>query len=68
VSPLSRRTGKRYAAGSHKRWGGWEAKVCVVCDAKIVLSRGSALHSAAHGSFCGPHIGSYPGPTKEVDA
>jgi hypothetical protein len=60
VSPISKRTGKRYAAGSQKKWGGWETKVCAVCGERIVLARGSALHSAEHGSFCGDHIRSYP--------
>jgi hypothetical protein len=61
--PISKRTGKRYSAGSQKVKGGYETP-CRVCGHRIVLARGSALHSAEHGSFCGPHIGSYPGQTK----
>jgi hypothetical protein len=68
VSPVSRRTGRRYAAGSQKKWGGWEARVCAVCGLRLVLSRGSALHSARYGSYCGLHMAAYPGQTKGVEA
>jgi hypothetical protein len=59
VSPVSRRTGRRYAAGSQKKWGGWEAKVCAVCEVRLVLARGSALYSAAGFSLCGAHSSEY---------
>lgn len=59
--PVSRRTGKKYAAGSQKTWGGWEPRVCKVCGVRIVLARGGAMHSAEYGSFCELHIRSYPG-------
>jgi hypothetical protein len=40
---------KKYAAGSHKTWGGWETRVCAGCSSRIVLSRGSAIHCFNHG-------------------
>jgi hypothetical protein len=63
VSPISKRTGKRYAAGSQKKLGGYETP-CQVCGHRIVLARGSALHSFRYGSFCGLHMAAYPGQTK----
>lgn len=50
------------AQGSHKTWGGWEAKACAECQERIVLSRGHASHHHNQGrpfSLCGPHMHLY---------
>jgi hypothetical protein len=44
--PYSRRTGRRYAAGSSTSWGTWESRECVVCGQKITLKQ-SAFHGGA---------------------
>ena len=49
MSPTSRRTGQRYAAGSHVVWGGWETRTCVVCAQRVTLEQ-SAFHSRTLGS------------------
>jgi len=41
--PYSRRTGKRYAAGSQSTYAGWEPRVCILCGEKIVKARPVSL-------------------------
>ena len=41
--PYSRKTGRRYAAGSTTTLGGWEPKTCSICGEKIVISGERAL-------------------------
>ncbi len=47
MSPYSRRTGKRYAAGSQSTWAGWEPRDCLVCGRRITLAGPASLHSRA---------------------
>lgn len=42
--PYSRRTGRRYTAGSQATWAGWEPRVCVVCGGRTTL-REASMHS-----------------------
>jgi hypothetical protein len=56
------------AQGSHKTWGGWETKVCAVCEVRIVLSRGHAMHSfIGPFSLCGAHISHYGRLVQELE-
>ena len=41
--PYSRRTGRRYAAGSQSPYGGFESKVCILCGGKIVKAHPVSL-------------------------
>jgi hypothetical protein len=41
--PISKKTGKRYAAGSQTTLGGWEPKTCCICGEKTVVSGKRAL-------------------------
>ena len=41
--PISKRTGRRYAAGSATKWGGWESRVCCYCGQKITLKGPAAM-------------------------
>jgi hypothetical protein len=45
MSPVSRKTGRRYAAGSHTTLGGWEPKRCCLCGERLVVSRQSLRFS-----------------------
>lgn len=37
--PYSRRSGKRYAAGSQVTWADHDSRVCCVCDRRITLTQ-----------------------------
>jgi hypothetical protein len=53
--PVSKRTGKRYAAGSQVKWGGWEKKTCSDCGRKLTLKMtGAYNHGPPPTSWCGP--------------
>jgi hypothetical protein len=60
--PYSRRTGRRYAAGSSTSWGSWEPRTCIACGQKITLAQ-SAFHGGAlaspwsiHAACGGPRV------------
>jgi hypothetical protein len=60
--PISKRTGKQYAAGSTRKWGGWEPRTCHTCGQRIPL-RSNGAHHYLEGrvavSFCSEHMGDY---------
>jgi hypothetical protein len=69
--PVSKRTGRRYAAGSQKKWAGWEPRVCWRCGTLVVLD-GPGMHSSPVGgrpfSLCGAHLSSYGDAWREAVA
>ena len=60
--PISKKTGKRYAAGSSKSYGGWEDRHCYHCGRTLTLkdaAMSSMLANGAAFTLCADHIGHY---------
>lgn len=46
--PYSRRTGKRYAAGSQSTLAGWEPRECCICGGVVRVTKDNARYDYDH--------------------